>query len=131
MMDVDRIAKRYAGIGLLLVIGLWLAGILMATICPEWKLMSPIWISTAFCMFFLVAFAFLWRWMMKFHQDSITTLYSVVSGFRMLMALFTLFIVYLVVGRSAMLPYVVVFMVFYLVMVAFHSVYFSRITNRQ
>ena len=68
---------------------------------------------------------------MKFHQDSITTLYSVVSGFRMLMALFTLFIVYLVVGRSAMLPYVVVFMVFYLVMVAFHSVYFSRITNRQ
>jgi hypothetical protein len=49
----------------------------------------------------------------------------------MLMALFTLFIVYLVVGRSAMLPYVVVFMVFYLVMVAFHSVYFSRITNRQ
>ena len=131
MMDVDRIAKRYAGIGLLLVIGLWLAGILMATIRPEWKLMPPIWISTAFCMFFLVAFAFLWRWIMNFHQDSITTLYSVVSGFRMLMALFTLFIVYLVVGRSAMLPYVVVFMVFYLVMVAFHSVYFSRITNRQ
>ena len=131
MMDVDRIAKRYAGIGLLLIIGLWLAGILMATIRPEWKLMPPIWISTAFCMFFLVAFAFLWRWIMKSHQDSITTLYSVVSGFRMLMALFTLFIVYLVVGRSAMLPYVVVFMVFYLVMVAFHSVYFSWITNRQ
>ena len=131
MMDVDRIAKRYAGIGLLLIIGLWLAGILMATIRPEWRLMPPIWISTAFCMFFLVAFAFLWRWIMKSHQDSITTLYSVVSGFRMLMALFTLFIVYLVVGRSAMLPYVVVFMVFYLVMVAFHSVYFSWITNRQ
>lgn len=131
MMDVDSIAKRYVGIGLLLIIGLWLAGILLATIRPEWSLMSPVWISTAFCMFFLLAFGYLWNWVMKFHKDSITTLYSVVSGFRMLMALFTLFIVFLVVGRSAMLPYVLVFMVFYLVTVAYHTIYFSRVTNRQ
>ena len=131
MIDVDRIAKRYAGIGLMLVISLWLSGILLASFRPEWNLMPPIWISTAFCVLFLLGFAILWRWVMKRHEDSLTTLYSVVSGFRMLMALFTLFIVFLVVGRSAMLPYVLVFMVFYLVMVAFHTVYFSRITNRQ
>lgn len=131
MIDVDRISKRYAGIGLMLVIGLWLSGILLASFRPEWNLMPPIWISTAFCVFFLLGFAILWRWVMKRHEDSLTTLYSVVSGFRMLMALFTLFIVFLVVGRSAMLPYVLVFMVFYLVMVAFHTVFFSRITNRQ
>jgi hypothetical protein len=131
MIDEDKIARRYAGIGLMLIIVLWLMSILVATRRPEWQLMSPIWVSTGFSLIFLLGFAVLWRWVVRKHKDSVTTLYSVVSGFRMLMALFTLFIVFLVVGRAAMLPYVLVFMIFYLVMVAYHSIYFSRITNRQ
>ena len=131
MIDEDKIARRYAGIGLMLILVLWLMSILVATLRPEWQLMSPIWVSTGFSLIFLLGFAVLWRWIVRKHKDSVTTLYSVVSGFRMLMALFTLFIVFLVVGRAAMLPYVLVFMIFYLVMVAYHSIYFSRITNRQ
>lgn len=131
MIDEDKIARRYAGVGLMLIIVLWLMSILVATLRPEWQLMSPIWVSTGFSLIFLLGFAVLWRWVVRKHKDSVTTLYSVVSGFRMLMALFTLFIVFLVVGRAAMLPYVLVFMIFYLVMVAYHSIYFSRITNRQ
>lgn len=131
MIDEDKIARRYAGIGLMLIIVLWLMSILVATLRPEWQLMSPIWVSTGFSLIFLLGFAVLWRWVVRKHKDSVTTLYSVVSGFRMLMALFTLFIVFLVVGRAAMLPYVLVFMIFYLVMLAYHSIYFSRITNRQ
>ena len=131
MIDEDKIARRYAGIGLMLILVLWLMSILVATLRPEWQLMSPIWVSTGFSLIFLLGFAVLWRWVVRKHKDSVTTLYSVVSGFRMLMALFTLFIVFLVVGRAAMLPYVLVFMIFYLVMVAYHSIYFSRITNRQ
>ena len=131
MIDEDKIARRYAGIGLMLIIVLWLMSILVATLRPEWQLMSPIWVSTVFSLIFLLGFAVLWKWVVRKHKDSVTTLYSVVSGFRMLMALFTLFIVFLVVGRAAMLPYVLIFMIFYLVMVAYHSIYFSRITNRQ
>ncbi len=131
MIDEDKIARRYAGIGLMLIIVLWLMSILVATLRPEWQLMSPIWVSTGFSLIFLLGFAVLWRWVVRKHKDSVTTLYRGVSGFRMLMALFTLFIVFLVVGRAAMLPYVLVFMIFYLVMVAYHSIYFSRITNRQ
>lgn len=131
MIDEDKIARRYAGIGLMLIIVLWLMSILVASLRPEWQLMSPIWVSTGFSLIFLLGFAVLWRWVVRKHKDSVTTLYSVVSGFRMLMALFTLFVVFLVVGRAAMLPYVLVFMIFYLVMVAYHSIYFSRITNRQ
>ena len=131
MIDEDKIARRYAGVGLMLIIVLWLMSILVATLRPEWQLMSPIWVSTGFSLIFLLGFAVLRRWVVRKHKDSVTTLYSVVSGFRMLMALFTLFIVFLVVGRAAMLPYVLVFMIFYLVMVAYHSIYFSRITNRQ
>jgi hypothetical protein len=82
-------------------------------------------------MFFLIAFSLLWRWVAKDKKESLTTLYSVVSGFRMVLALFTLFVCFLFVGRDAMVPYVLVFMVFYLIMVGFHTVYFSRVTNRQ
>lgn len=131
MMDIDKVAKRYVGIGALIIIILWMASILVATLRPEWNLMAPIWVSTGFSVVFLVAFALLWRWISKEKKESLTTLYSLVSGFRMVLALFTLFVCYMVVGRDAMVPYVVVFMVFYLIMVGFHTIYFSRITNKQ
>lgn len=131
MMDIDKVAKRYVGIGALIIIVLWMASILVATLRPEWNLMVPIWVSTGFSVVFLVAFTLLWRWISKEKKDSLTTLYSLVSGFRMVLALFTLFVCYMVVGRDAMVPYVVVFMVFYLIMVGFHTIYFSRITNKQ
>ena len=131
MMDVDKVAKRYFGIGSLIVIFLWMIGILIDTIRPEWEMTAPVWVSTGFSMFFLITFSLLWRWVSKEKKESLTTLYSVVSGFRMVLALFTLFICFLVVGRDAMVPYVLVFMAFYLIMVGFHTIYFSRITNRQ
>lgn len=131
MMDIDKVAKRYVGIGALIIIILWMASILVATLRPEWNLMAPIWVSTGFSVVFLVAFALLWRWISKEKKESLTTLYSLVSGFRMVLALFTLFVCYMIVGRDAMVPYVVVFMVFYLIMVGFHTIYFSRITNKQ
>ena len=131
MMDIDKVAKRYVGIGALIIIILWMASILVATLRPEWNLMAPIWVSTGFSVVFLVAFALLWRWISREKKESLTTLYSLVSGFRMVLALFTLFVCYMVVGRDAMVPYVVVFMVFYLIMVGFHTIYFSRITNKQ
>lgn len=131
MMDIDKVAKRYVGIGALIIIILWMASILVATLRPEWNLMAPIWVSTGFSVVFLVAFALLWRWISREKKESLTTLYSLVSGFRMVLALFTLFVCYMVVGRDAMVPYVVVFMVFYLIMVGFHTIYFSRITNKR
>jgi hypothetical protein len=131
MMDVDKVAKRYFGIGSLIVIFLWMIGILIDTIRPEWGITAPVWVSAGFSMFFLIAFSLLWRWVSKEKKESLTTLYSVVSGFRMVLALFTLFVCFLFVGRDAMVPYVLVFMVFYLIMVGFHTVYFSRVTNRQ
>ena len=131
MMDVDKVAKRYVGIGALIVIALTMIGIFLSSFRPEWDMIAPVWVSAGFSVFFLISFAFLWRWIIKSNRESLTTLYSVVSGLRMVMALFTLFICSLVVGRDAMLPYVSVFMVYYLVMIGYHTVYFSKITNRQ
>ena len=48
MMDVDKVAKRYFGIGSLIVIFLWMIGILIDTIRPEWGMTAPVWVSTGF-----------------------------------------------------------------------------------
>jgi len=130
MMDVVKIAKRYMGIGLLLIIFLWLCGVMVDYFKPEWHLMPAVWLSTVFSIVVLVTFTLIWKKVANNNTESLTTVYSYTSAFRMLLALFTLVICYFVVGRSAMLVYVVVFMLFYIVMIGFHSIYFSRITNR-
>ncbi|RRD00888.1 hypothetical protein [Prevotella sp. OH937_COT-195] len=131
MMDVDKVAKHYVGIGSCIVIVLLTIALLVSALRPEWNMTAPIWVSTCFSVVFMLSFAFLWRWISINNKESLTTLYSVVSGLRMVLALFTMFICFLVVGRDAMFPYVLVFMVFYLVMVGFHTIYFSKVTNRQ
>ncbi|MDD7319222.1 MAG: hypothetical protein SOZ80_05115 [Prevotella sp.] len=131
MMDVDKVAKRYVIIGTVVVAVLTIVGVLLSLLRPEWNMNVPILVSVGFSVVFLTSFAFLWRWIMKSNRESQTTLYSVVSGLRMVLALFTLFVCFLVVGRDAMLPYVLVFMVYYIVMIAYHTVYFSKITTRQ
>ena len=131
MMDVDRVARRYVGIGSCIVILLLAISVTVSALRPEWNMAAPIWVSACFSVVFMLSFAFLWRWISKNNSESLTTIYSLVSGFRMVLALFTLFVCFLVVGRDAMFPYVLVFMVFYLVMVGFHTIYFSKIVNRQ
>ena len=130
-MNINNTARRYVGEGLLLIIFLWMVSIVAACMLPEKNLMAPTWVSTGFSVAFLIGFALLWRWIEKKKKESLTTLYSVMSGFRMILALFTLFICYLVVGRDAMAPYVIIFMIFYLVMVGFHSIFFARRTNKE
>ncbi len=130
-MNINNTARRYVGEGLLLIIFLWMVSIVAACMLPEKNLMAPTWVSTGFSVAFLISFALLWRWIASSKKESLTTLYSVMSGFRMILALFTLFICYLVVGRDAMAPYVIIFMIFYLVMVGFHSIFFARRTNKE
>jgi len=131
MINVKETTKRYIGIGLMLIIFLWMVGITAGCFRPDWMLMAPVWVATAFSVVVLVAFGLLWQWVSKKHPDSITTLYYSVSGFRMLLALFTLLICYLIVGRDNMLSFVLVFMIFYFVMVGYHTIFFSRLLKRQ
>lgn len=131
MIDIDRTARRYTGIGLLIIILLWMVSIMVSSLHPEWRLMNAIWVSTTFSIASVLIYIILWRWVIRKHPDSITAFYSVVSSGRMLLALFTLFGCFLVVGRDAMLPYVLVFMIFYFIIIGFHTFYFARFTNKQ
>ena len=89
-------------------------------------LVMPIVVTCLFSVFETVALSLVWRWVALSHADSLPLFYSASSGFRMLFALFILTAVCLVVGRDAMAPYVIVFVVNYIVMLVVHSRFFTK-----
>lgn len=123
-------ARRYILVGTVLVVVLFVTMEILQRLINI-DIESPLLVSVIFSLAVTWIVGFLWRWVASSHSDLLTTFYSSTSGFRMLLALAVLFGCYLVAGRDAMLPYVLVFMLFYIVMVGFHSIYFSRVTNRQ
>ena len=92
-------------------------------------LMYPVAVSAVFSIVVELADALVWRKVAKKSPDSLTTFYTAVSGFRMLLALATMLVCYIIVGRDAIMPYILVLLVFYFAMLAHHSIFFSRLSN--
>ena len=92
-------------------------------------LMYPVAVSAVFSIVVESADALVWRKVAKTSPDRLTTVYTAVSGFRMLLALATMFVCYIIVGRDAVAPYIVVMLVYYFVLLAHHSIFFSRLSN--
>lgn len=92
-------------------------------------LMYPMAVSAVFSIVVELADALVWRKVAKKSPDSLTTFYTAVSGFRMLLALATMLVCYIIVGRDAIMPYILVLLVFYFAMLAHHSIFFSRLSN--
>ena len=125
----NRIARRYILLGTALVLALYIVMEIVQKL-THIEMEAPIMVSMLFSLSVTWIVGWLWKWIASNHSDQLTTFYSATSGFRLLLALAVLFVCFLVVGRDAMLIYVLVFMLFYLLMVGFHSIYFSRVTNK-
>ena len=95
------------------------------------SVLMPVAVSAAFTIVTAGAIGMTWRWVADRQPEMLTTFFTSVSGFRMLAALFILFICYVAVGREAMKPYIIIFMVFYLFSLAHHSLFFSHINNKK
>ena len=93
-------------------------------------LVSPLVVSVVFALVVELIDIYLWKRIADANEKMLPTYFSAVSGFRMLLALFTLLGCYIAVGRDAMLEYCLVFMVFYLWMIVHHSLFFSRLPIR-
>ena len=117
---IERCCKRYIlqSFALLVI----LSGV---TICTTF-LISGLELGTPLLE---IADGLVWKKVASNNPEGLTTFYTAVSGFRMLIALFTLFICYLIVGREQMLRFCIVFMMFYFVFLVHHSVFFSHVSN--
>lgn len=131
MEDINKTSKLYA------VQVIIIANILMLlTYCVQYftgltpTLLAPMAIGYGFYLITACLFDVIWKKVANSNPEMLTSVYMATSGFRMLLALATLTVVYFVVGRERMLPFALVFMTFYLVAVGHHSYFFARFNNK-
>ena len=115
---------------LYLAVGLFLLTLFVMRVWFIDGLLIPAIVSVVFMLVVSGVIGLVWRRVAKRSPESLPTFFTAVSGFRLLLALAAMFIYYLVFGRSAMLLFFVVFMVFYFVSLAHHSIFFARVSNR-
>ena len=129
MADIDKLCGRYIAWSVCLIILLSFLGLFVGLFLQIDGMTSYLAVAAGFSLVVEVADAKVWRRVAKKSPDSLTTFYTAVSGFRMLLALATMFVCYIIVGRDAVAPYIVVLLVFYFAMLAHHSIFFSRLSN--
>ena len=129
-MDINKLSVSYLRQELYLSVGLFLIALLVMRVWFVDGLLTPAIVATVFTLVVSAVIGLVWRRVAKRSPESLPTFFTAVSGFRMLLALAVMFVYYLVFGRSAMLLFFVVFMVFYFVSLAHHSIFFARVSNR-
>lgn len=129
-MDIDKTSHRYVKQELLITVALFLVALLVSRVWLMDELIVPAVIGAIFSLVIGLALTIIWRRVAKKSPDSLPTFYTAASGFRLLLALATMLVYYLVCGRGAMLVFFLVFMVFYFALLAHHSIFFARVSNR-
>lgn len=129
-MDINKLSVSYLRQELYLAVGLFLIALLVMRVWFIDGLLVPAIIAAIFTLVVSGVIGMVWRRVAKRSPESLPTFFTAVSGFRMLLALAVMFVYYLVYGRSAMLLFFVVFIVFYFVSLAHHSIFFARVSNR-
>ena len=129
MADIDKLCGRYIVWSMVYIFILTIGSFIFEKLGLFSGLMYPLAVSAVFSIVVESADALVWRKVAKKSPDSLTTFYTAVSGFRMLLALATMLVCYIIVGRDAIMPYILVLLVFYFAMLAHHSIFFSRLSN--
>lgn len=127
--EIGRQSNRYLmqGIALTLVVAV-VIGLLDRFTNLE-GLMVPMMIGTAFAVVIIMAEALGWRRVATSHPDSLPTFFMAVSGFRLLLALATMFVYYLMDDGDTMMTFFLTFAAFYVMLLIHHSVFFARLSN--
>ena len=128
-MDFNRLAWKFVVESIILVISLNLCCFFISKIWGYDLLMAET-ISSLFVLIIDIVYTLIWYKVVTKHSDMLPTFYTSTSGFRMLLALVVMAVFYFTADRAAMLTFFCVFIVFYMVSLAHHSIYFSTISNR-
>ena len=128
--DIRKLSILYMVQGIFLSIIATIGTLLVEKFTSMNALFVPAMFSCGFSLAIVLAEGIIWRLVATKHPDSLPTFFTALSGFRMLLALATMFVYYLLAGREAMLPFFLVFMVFYVLLLIHHSIFFAKVSNR-
>ena len=129
MSEINRKCVKYIS-GTIILSGVLSLLMYIAAIIgwvTDWML--PVAVSVAFSLVMELADVLVWRMVSLKAPNFLTTFYSSVSGFRMLLALAALFVCYFLVDEEKMMTLVVVFLIYYAVMLVHHAIFFAREAN--
>lgn len=132
MLDKDNISRtcrRYLVESLLTTLVLALLTLGLTYCLSVDSIVAPLSVSVGFSIVVNGLDGLIWKMVASNSEESLPTFYTAVSGFRMLLALATLLVCYLIVGRDAMLVYCLTFIVFYFIHLAHHAIFFARVSN--
>lgn len=129
--DVERACKRYLAQLLGIIVVLFVICESVMTLGIVGDITMPLTVSWIFMLTVGFVVSLIWKKVAISSPESLPTFFTAVSGFRMLLALFTLFGCYIAVGRDNIGEYLIIFMVFYLVSLAHHAMFFARINNKK
>ena len=128
IQDIDKLSKNYIKQGLYLTVALTLITLLVMRVWYLDLLVAAI-ISACFVLIMSMTIGLIWHRTAKRTPESLPTFFTAVSGFRLLLALIVMFVYYLI-DKESMLSFFVVFMAFYIVSLAHHTIFFARVSNR-
>lgn len=129
MDNVDKLSRRYIIQATGIIVFLSAAIFAVKHIMALDGVLAPMIVSAAFSLVIEYTDALVWRTVAKRSQESLPTFYTAVSGFRMLLALVTMFVYWLIEGRETMLVFFLVFAVYYILLLGHHSVFFGGVSN--
>lgn len=131
MDNTGTIAKKYYQRGLWVDFGLTLIMLLTAQVVRHTEWVSAIIAAALFSLLATIAYALSWHKVASKSSGSLGKFYIAASAIRMMTAFIVVLIFVLTAGsKSAALTFAVVFVIFYIVMLVFDTVYFAKVEKR-
>lgn len=129
MIDVDRLSKRYIVQSAAIIVVISVVILVARTLFGWDNIIVPLCISAAFSFVVDCTDALMWRLVASKSRESLTTFYTAVSGFRMLLSLAVMLIYYLVAEEGSIRTFFFVFATFYILLLAHNSFFFAGVSN--
>ncbi len=127
-MDVNKVYKKYYKNNLWIIAGLYLIGLLVVQLTQQTAYINLLTISAVYSLITSSIYGGVWKAIASQSPTVMNNFYLAGSGFRMLLAFLTVVVYVMVVKERAMvIGFVVIFMIFYLVLLAFDTVYFYKV----
>lgn len=126
MVDIDKIAWKYARQSIAAIAGMTLALLLMMQVLYLDSLLTPIIVGTVFALIIELLDILLWRRIATNSPDSLPMFFLGVSGFRILSAIAVLFVYYFVSNSDTMIAFFLTFMAYYIAIMIHHTLFFAK-----
>ena len=127
-MNASSVYKKYYKNNLWIIAGLYLIGLLVVQLTQQTAYINLLTISAVYSLITSSIYGGAWKAIASQSPTVMNNFYLAGSGFRMLLAFLTVVVYAMVVKeRTMVIGFVVIFMIFYLVLLAFDTVYFYKV----